>query len=61
MINVDTVIGQPIETKTGAMIVPFSKVSFGFVSGGGEYDTNPNNQSDTAYPFAGGTGAGVCV
>ena len=62
MIDVDTIIGMPIEAKNGAMIIPFSKVSFGFVTGGGEYTTaKEKEQIQGAYPFAGGTGAGVTV
>ncbi len=62
MIDVNTVIGDAVETKTGTVIVPVSRVSFGFVAGGGEYgseDEGENAEGDLA--FAGGTGAGVTV
>ena len=39
MIDVNTIIGNPIQTIPGTLIVPVSKVSFGFASGGAEYDT----------------------
>ena len=37
MIDVDTVVGSPVSTGDGLTIVPVSRVSFGFVAGGGEY------------------------
>jgi len=60
MVDVNTVIGEPIPTPGGATIIPVSKVSFGFLSGGGEYDAarQPVNMT---LPFAGGSGAGVSV
>ncbi len=60
MVDVNTVIGEPIETSGGATVIPVSKVSFGFVAGGGEYDlkTLPGTED---MPFAGGSGAGVSV
>ncbi len=64
MIDVNTVVGEPIATADGATVVPISRVSFGFVAGGGEYRA-PNAQhtapSQDELPFAGGAGAGVTV
>ena len=60
MVDVNTVIGEPITTQDGSTVIPISKVSFGFVSGGGEYvcgDTDPCQR----LPFAGGAGAGVTI
>ena len=37
MVDVNTVIGEPIPTSEGSTIIPLSRVSFGFVAGGGEY------------------------
>ena len=37
MIDVDTVVGKPVVTADGVTVIPISKVSFGFASGGGEY------------------------
>ena len=59
MVDVNTVIGEPIPTVNGPTIIPVSKVSFGFLSGGGEYDLNKLPETET--PFAGGSGAGVSV
>ncbi len=58
MVDVNTVIGDPVTAAEGATIIPISRVSFGFVAGGGEYGAQPE-LSDV--PFAGGTGAGVTV
>lgn len=67
MIDVNTIIGSPIVTGD-TTIIPISKLSFGFVSGGGEYAEKPNsnqakanNEQEKDFPFAGGTGAGVSV
>ncbi|PRR78821.1 putative spore protein YtfJ [Clostridium liquoris] len=60
MIDVNTIVGDPVESKDGSLIIPISKVSFGFASGGSEFSTCLN--SDNAkYPFGGGSGAGVSV
>lgn len=59
MVDVNTVVGDAVETQDGTVIVPVSKVSVGFVAGGGDYAVN-GNQGGT-HPFAGGSGAGVTV
>ena len=63
MIDVNTVIGDAVETKDGNVIVPVSRVSFAFVAGGGEFAGAGNKEEGDAskYPFAGGSGAGVTV
>ncbi|MPQ45194.1 GerW family sporulation protein [Clostridium tarantellae] len=62
MIDVNTVIGDPVETKDGTYIIPISKVSFGFASGGSEFPNNkPVEKSDSRFAFGGGSGAGVSV
>ncbi|MBE5760491.1 MAG: sporulation protein YtfJ [Clostridiales bacterium] len=67
MIDVGTVIGAPIASQDGTTIIPVSRVSFGFVSGGGEYKLTTDKkgshtvQEDTSLPFAGGAGAGISV
>lgn len=58
--DVNTVIGDPITTEFGVTIVPFSKVSVGFASGGADYD-GKNPKEDKPPHFAGGNGAGVSV
>lgn len=72
MVDVNTVIGDPVETKDGTVIVPISRVSFGFAAGGGEYGVSARGRGAAAagdgaepaardLPFAGGSGAGVSV
>ena len=59
--DVNTVIGKPIVTASGMQIIPFSKVTLGNVSGGGEYgDVKVIKQTDS-YPFAGGSGAVISM
>jgi sporulation protein YtfJ len=64
MIDVNTIVGDAVNTSDGGVIIPISKVSFGFAAGGGEYsgkkEAKDENQSG-AYPFAGGSGAGVSI
>ncbi len=58
--DTDTVIGRPVTTADGVSIVPISKVTMGFVTGGGEY-SDMSREEYSEYPFAGGSGAGVSV
>ena len=61
IIDTNTVVGEQIKTPKG-FVIPLTKVSIGFVSGGGEYSSDDKQIKTTnAYPFAGGTGSGVCV
>lgn len=55
MVDVNTIIGDPISAPNGTTIIPVSKVSFGFASGGSDLPTQ------AADKFAGGAGAGVTV
>ncbi len=55
MVDVNTIIGDPINSPDGTIVIPVSKVSFGFVSGGSDLPTQ------TPEKFAGGSGAGVTV
>ena len=57
MIDVNTVVGEAVITGNGNTVIPVSRVSFGFVAGGGEYGQAP----DPRQPFAGGSGAGVSL
>lgn len=60
LVDADTVVGSPVMTADGVSIVPISKVTMGFLTGGGEY-SDMSRQEYTEYPFAGGSGAGVSV
>jgi len=66
MVDVNTVVGDPVQTADGTTIIPISRVSFGFVAGGGEYGSDEKKGAmraidEEGLPFAGGTGAGVSV
>ena len=54
----NTVIGDPIISPSGSVIIPISKVSVGFVVGGGQYNSISKK---LPYPMAGGSGGGVSV
>ncbi|MBQ2992140.1 MAG: GerW family sporulation protein [Clostridia bacterium] len=56
MVDVNTVVGEAVTTQDGSTVIPVSKVSFGFVAGGGEYGGTLEEK-----PFAGGAGAGVSI
>ncbi|MBE3595794.1 MAG: GerW family sporulation protein [Hydrogenibacillus sp.] len=59
MVDVSTIIGEPIVTPDGSTILPISKVGFGFVAGGTEFD--PGTSQDAELPFGGGSGGGVSI
>ena len=72
MIDVNTIIGEPIETSNNIVIIPISKVSFGFAAGGSEFKgktvaDNPKKEQEQPIkpterlPFGGGSGAGVSI
>jgi len=66
MVDVNTVVGDAVETQDGTVIIPVSRVSFGFAAGGGEYGGERGGQGGAdggaaRAPFAGGSGAGVSV
>jgi len=57
MVDVNTVVGDPVETPDGTVIVPISRVSCGFAAGGGEYDAH-GDLPDGHLPFGGEAGPG---
>ena len=59
MVDVNSVIGDPIVTADGITIIPISKVSVGFGGGGSDFVSKNVNHQDN--PFGGGVGAGVKV
>ncbi len=70
MVDVNTIIGEPIETKNGMVIIPISKVSFGFAAGGSEFKgetideykkKDKEEQVQYRLPFGGGSGAGISI
>ena len=60
MIDVNTFIGDPVETPDGTVIITVSKVGFGFAAGGSEFHMD-SAQSGEELPFGGGSGGGVSI
>ncbi len=61
LIDVNTVIGSPIKTEEGDLIIPVSKVTFGTLSGGGEYGKLNIFQKNSDLPYSAGNGAIVSI
>lgn len=70
MVDVNTIIGEPIETSNNIIIIPISKVGFGFAAGGSEFNaetigeySKKDKEEEIQYrlPFGGGSGAGVSI
>ena len=70
MVDVNTIIGETIETQNGISIIPISKVCFGFAAGGSEFSgetlkeynkKNDDEEIEYKLPFGGGAGAGVSI
>ncbi|MBE6973575.1 MAG: sporulation protein YtfJ [Ruminococcaceae bacterium] len=57
MVDANTIIGQPIQAE-GVTLIPVSKLSFGFASGGSDFTTK-NQKPTQANTFGGGSGAGA--
>ena len=70
MVDVNTIIGEPIQASNSTVIIPISKVSFGFAAGGSEFKgetideynkKDKDEQIQYRLPFGGGAGAGVSI
>lgn len=74
MIDVNTIIGDPVETPDGSVILTVSKVGFGFAAGGSEFSVDGQKKSsqggqsqgqgqeqEPKLPFGGGSGGGVSI
>jgi sporulation protein YtfJ len=64
MVDVNTIIGDPVEAPDGSLILPISKVGFGFAAGGSEFDVSTGGGKDgssAGLPFGGGAGGGVSI
>jgi sporulation protein YtfJ len=76
MVDVNTIVGDPVTTPDGTLILPISKVGFGFAAGGSEFTVEnehdkreeqaitPFESKETAavgFPFGGGSGGGVSI
>ena len=58
MVDVDTIVGAPVESPDGSVIIPISRVAFGFAAGGSEFGKK-QNEADAM--FGGGSGGGVSI
>ncbi|MEG0979239.1 MAG: spore germination protein GerW family protein [Oscillospiraceae bacterium] len=56
LVDVSTIIGEPVYTEEGLTIIPVSKVTYGFASGGADFPSKSNQEL-----FGGGGGAGVTI
>lgn len=72
MIDVNTILGDPVETSDGTVILPVSRVAVGFAAGGSEFATSKEGQEGKAlseetttdgagFPFGGGAGVGLTL
>lgn len=65
MIEVNTIIGDPVETNDGTVIIPVSQLGFGFAAGGSEFNVSSSSHDDESseamLPFGGGSGGGVSI
>lgn len=61
MVDVNTIIGEPVETPDGSVILPVSRVGFGFAAGGSEFEYTNSQTASISHPFGGGSGGGVSI
>ena len=59
MVDVNSVVGEPITTPDGVTIIPISRVSIGFGGGGSDFVSKNVNKQEN--PFGGGAGGGVKI
>ena len=60
MVDVNTIVGTPIQTGDGVTLIPVSRLSFGFASSGSDFATK-DQKPDAENSFGGGSGAGVNI
>lgn len=58
MVDVNTIVGDAVEASDGTVIIPISRVAFGFAAGGGDYEAE---ELKSDHPFGGASGAGISV
>ncbi len=62
MVDVNTIVGDAVHAADGSVIIPVSRISFGFASGGSEFNRDRRDTlTEEKFPFGGGSGAGVSV
>ena len=59
MVDVNTIVGEPVESKDGTIIIPISKVSFGFAAAGSDFGKKTEVNPD--FNFGGGSGGGATI
>ncbi|MFD1415376.1 GerW family sporulation protein [Oceanobacillus jeddahense] len=64
MVEVNTIVGDPLKAPDGTVIIPVSKVGFGFAAGGSEFmpgEIKSSEFEEHEIPFGGGSGGGVSI
>lgn len=61
MVDVNTIVGEAVQTPDGTTIIPISKVAFGFGAGGSEFNTGKKDTDKDNAMFGGGSGGGVTI
>lgn len=61
LMEINTIIGEPLRIEETTTIIPISKASVGFVVGGGEYSDKSNRRVANHFPMAGGSGCGMTI
>ncbi len=61
MVDVNTIVGDPVEAPDGSVVIPVSRVSCGFAAGGAEFQQGKEERSSSSPPFGGGSGGGISV
>ncbi len=61
IVDTGTIVGEKLETSDGTVIIPISKVTVGYVVGGGEYADLSARRVANHYPLSGGSGGGMSV
>ncbi len=61
MIDVNTIVGTPVTAQDGTVIIPVSRVAFGFGAGGSEFGGSVVKEDGLKSNFGGGSGAGVSI
>ncbi len=61
MVDVNTIVGTPVNAPDGTVIIPISKVSFGFGAGGSEFGERSQLAPEANANFGGGSGGGAVI
>lgn len=61
MVDVNTIVGEPVQTADGGVVLTVSKVAFGFGAGGSDFQTNDGQNMQGNPAFGGGSAGGVSI